>query len=113
MERNIGFTSACQFAQDGRTLFGFCKEGVGEALEFAPLFLAWPGVPELIFVFADGVCTGAPGGGNNQGFSHMAVEEGVAFGQELDLARGVPPAEDQCILGCVFVDGGSQGGQFA
>ena len=42
----------------------------------------------------------------------MAVEEGVARGQELDLARGVPPGQDQGILACVFVDGGCQGGQF-
>ena len=96
---DIGFAPACQFAQDGGAPARALPEGIGEALEFAPFLILGLGAPELVFVFADGVFAGAPGGGDDQGFAHMAVEEGVAPGQELDLARGVPPAQDQGVLG--------------
>ena len=36
----------------------------------------------------------APGRGDDQGFAQVGAEEGVARGQQFDLARGVPPGQD-------------------
>ena len=50
--------------------------------------------------------------GHDQRFAHALGEQGVAPGQKLDLARGVPPGQDEGVLGGILVDGGGQRGQF-
>ena len=107
-----GVTHARQFAQESGALGGFGDEGVGKALEVALFFSRGRGAPELVFVVADRVAVGEPGRGEDEGFVQVGAEQGVARGQQFDLARGVPPGQDACILPCVFVDGDSQRGQF-
>ncbi len=78
MQGNIGFAIACQFAQDRSAFVGLGKQGIGKALEAAPLFIIGPGAPELVFVFADGLHAVTPYHRHDQGFGDMRFEQGVA-----------------------------------
>ena len=92
-------------------MLGRGQEGVGEALEGGALLLAGRRAPEFVFVAFDGVGALAPRGGYDQGFADAAGEQGVALGQKVDLARGVPPGEDEGVLGRMLGDGDRQGGK--
>ena len=67
MQGDIGFAPACQFAQDGGPLLGLCQQGIGKALEVAPFLITCLGAPELVFVFADGLCRGCARGWERSG----------------------------------------------
>ncbi len=113
MDGDIGFARPGQFAQHGRTPAGFGQEGIGEAAEFAPLLFARGIAPEPLFVFADGIGAIVPGGRHDQGFAHARGEQGVAPGEQPDLARGVPPGKDDGVFWRMLVDGSGKRGQFA
>ena len=113
MQGNIGFADrARQFAQDAQRPCRVRPAGHRQSAGSAPLFIIGPGAPEFVFVFADGLHAVTPYHRHDQGFGDMRVEQGVAPAQEVDLARGVPPGQDQGILGRMLVDGGRQCGKF-
>ena len=74
---------------------GFGDEGVGEALEVALFLSRRPGRPRIgLRSGGPSRCRASQGVGTIRGSSRWAAEEGVARGQQLDLARGVPPGQD-------------------
>ncbi|RAN86189.1 hypothetical protein B5P41_30730, partial [Bacillus sp. SRB_28] len=111
MHGNIGFAIACKFAQDGSTFVGFGKQGIGKALEAAPLFIRGRSPPEFVFVFADGLHAVSPYHRHDQGLGNVGLEQGVATRQEVEASRGVPPSQDQGILGRMLTDSGRQCGK--
>ena len=107
MDGDVGFAgvlspaaSSCrQLAQDGSPSCGSARRASAKRWKLARSSRAGTARPRIRSRSAGWRRCARARGGHDQGFADALGEQGVAPGQKLDLARGVPPGQDEGVLG--------------